>query len=312
MRVDGQGPLCLGHPVLHYRIGQRLIDYVSQAWLYHASSTQDSGKYVFKWALPQFASEAERDANRSLSGCPFASVGFDFVQLDSYPGFFQPFYVGGDLLEYVLCFGFAETLIPEPHIARIASCVLTALAFMHARGWAHRDVKLENIFLDDAAPCPYAYLGDFGLARSRDVRGGEFFTRPCGSLCYKAPELLASRPYDESVDMWALGVVMFNLACNCSPFGPSDGAGLADLVRAGKYNRQLLVDKERSLALCDLIDRLLKVNPAHRLSAEEALAHPFFCEQGILDDVVSDVKETLAMVDESQAGADEWGEPQLL
>ena len=168
-------------------------------------------------------------------------------------------------------------------------------------GWAHRDVKLENVFLTGDGDIPDAYLGDLGFAKWRDVANGEMFEHPVGTWGYCAPELLNRRPYDEKVDMWAFGVALFQLLARSYPFGRPDEdrrprREFLERVRKGEWNRQALENCRCSDAACDLLEHLFDINPADRFSAEDALNHPFFVK---VTDLVKSTKEAANSLDEA-------------
>jgi serine/threonine protein kinase len=199
-----------------------------------------------------------------------ASAVFSFPIYGS-RGFIMREYIGGDLLSYCN----THEALPEPHVRTIAGRIAHALFAMHQRRWAHLDVKLENVLLDDAEPTPNSYLADFGLARPITA---EPFVGACGTPEYCAPELVARRPFDEAVDMWALGVMIFMMATGSPPFPSAieEEYEFTEAVLAGEYAEEMLDDVAASEDCRDVIVKLLRVNSAERMTATQAIAHPFF------------------------------------
>jgi serine/threonine protein kinase len=187
-------------------------------------------------------------------------------------------------------------------IARISYRIFEALSFMRDMGYVHRGVKPENILLHGDG-IPDAFLADFGLARWRHVGVGEMFTRGCGSLLYEAPEIRAGQPYIESVDMWAMSVTLFVMATRKMPF--RDHQRQKELfecdVRTGNWNMIELEDQGAPDELKDLIEGCIVVDPADRLTARDAMEHPFFINMHI-ENRTRVAIEMLEIEDDGQAG----------
>lgn len=116
--------------------------------------------------------------------------------------------------------------LPEPLILDIAAQLADALAHAHRQGVVHRDVKPSNVLFDLATR--RAVLTDFGLARAPDAqasRSGVFL----GSPVYMAPELLAGQPPDARSDLYALGVLTYELLASRPPF---EAASIGALLRS--------------------------------------------------------------------------------
>lgn len=271
-----------------YVIGRRIADITNNSEIYAASLENHGAKLVFKYIRSSVNREliiGEREANESLVGAPFMVLGFDFVEIKDSVGYFMDYFNGGDLLEHIL-----NTDIAEHAVREMAFRVLRALHHMHGVGWVHRDVKLENIFLSSGGDtdCPDTFLADLGLAGFVGERPiNEAFTAPVGSLPYCAPELLGQlvgRPcvYGAPVDMWAFGVTLFAMLVRQMPF-PDANSARAEFVQAvvnERWNSDLLIEEGCSEDVIDLITNLLKANPDERLTADQALQHPFFASCG--------------------------------
>jgi serine/threonine protein kinase len=135
----------------------------------------------------------------------------------------------------------------------------------------HRDLKPENVLIDKDYN---VRIIDFGLAAK--------YTLPkhytiCGSPGYIAPEIIRAEPYDGSkVDVFSIGVLLYLLVTGAEPFG---ARSLQHRIRANKLAEVMYPDAlfgDLSPQVLDLTKQLLEPNPAHRVSAKKALAHPWF------------------------------------
>jgi|TARA_B110000503_G_scaffold136037_1_gene217685 serine/threonine protein kinase len=159
--------------------------------------------------------------------------------------------------------------------------MLDAIAFMHARGVVHRDLKLENLVLAKPDDLSSVTLVDFGLAKALMAR--ERAENVCGTLAYVAPEALVAGQYGQGVDVWALGVAMHALLTGAWPFDDEDEDELMDSIIACELDFDGPDACETfswiSPDAKDLLTGLLNPNPKHRLTAAQALEHGWFTRQ---------------------------------
>jgi len=147
--------------------------------------------------------------------------------------------------------------LSETEARRLFVQMTEAVAACHGHGIVHRDLKLENFLYDKRAD--KVFLIDFGLCGL--IRKGKLFAKACGSRAYSAPELILDRPYDESVDIWALGVILYALLCGHFPFG-----GDREEVRQQIVKRGVGFPSHLSPAVKDLILRMLCKNRKKRIT----------------------------------------------
>ncbi|XP_074778711.1 ribosomal protein S6 kinase-related protein isoform X4 [Athene noctua] len=157
----------------------------------------------------------------------------------------------------------------EATVRLFAAELVLVLVYLHDLGIMHRDVKMENILLDERG---HLKLTDFGL--SRHLRWGERAHTICGTLQYMAPEVLSGGPYSHAADWWSLGVLLFALASGEFPVAPAeDHVAMLERVKQSSYESPPAF----SSALARLLAELLCHNPLHRLRyLHHFQGHPFF------------------------------------
>lgn len=179
----------------------------------------------------------------------------------------------GELFDYLT----EVVTLSEKRARQIMRQLLEAVAFVHSKRIVHRDLKPENILLDDTLTVK---LSDFGFASV--INTEHELMDLCGTPGYLAPEVLKVSMYDEvagygrPVDMWAIGVIMYTLLVGCPPFWHRKQMYMLRAIMEGKYSFHNPEWDDISDAPKDLISRLLVVDPSKRLTADEALEHPFF------------------------------------
>ncbi|KAG7391926.1 hypothetical protein PHYPSEUDO_003132 [Phytophthora pseudosyringae] len=146
--------------------------------------------------------------------------------------------------------------------------LVSALEACHNQHVIHRDIKPENILLSDEGTIQ---LADFGWS-SANVTAASRRDTLCGTLDYLSPEMIRGEKYDESVDIWAVGIIMYELLVGKPPFEAPGQNETIELITEG----QLRVPPMVSLAAKDLIMRILQKLPEKRLSLTEIKAHRWF------------------------------------
>jgi serine/threonine protein kinase len=149
-----------------------------------------------------------------------------------------------------------------------------AVKYLHSKGIAHRDLKPENILYESDAPTAPVKISDFGL--SKVVEKKKMMQTCCGTPGYVAPEVLRYAGYGPEVDIWSLGVLLYVLLCGFPPFYDENDAELFAQIQTGKFEFISPYWDTISKEAKDLITKLLCVDPKKRLTAEQALTHPWF------------------------------------
>nr|CAB3266652.1 serine/threonine-protein kinase 33-like [Phallusia mammillata] len=151
-----------------------------------------------------------------------------------------------------------------------------AIAYLHKQGIVHRDLKLENILVAgcsqsevDNQPLYDIKLSDFGLSVVKEFGSDSMLQSSCGTPVYMAPEVIQNHDYSQQCDMWSIGVIMYVLLAQEFPFLAEKEDRLFELIKRGEVEFVKPVWNEVSQAAKTVIGRLLKVNPANRITANE-------------------------------------------
>ena len=172
---------------------------------------------------------------------------------------------GGELFDYILTHG----RLSENDGRHFFRQIVSAIDFCHRKQVIHRDLKVENLLLDEK--CRNVKLADFGF--SNHYAEGRLLRTWCGSPPYAAPELFQGKPYSgPQVDLWSLGVVLYVLITGSLPFDGDTVAKLKAKVLAGDYRMPYFV----SFECCDLVSRLLVVDPDMRIGLDRIKEHPWY------------------------------------
>ena len=163
----------------------------------------------------------------------------------------------------------------EGQAAFIINQILKAVTYCHKMNIIHRDIKPENIMITNREKngCLQVKLIDFGTAKifEKGVQENKYV----GSSYYMAPEVI-KRKYDEKCDLWSIGVILYILLTGRPPFDGNDDEEILENVKKGVYDKWAYPFPLLSAHGKDLIFKLLQYDPKKRLSAEEAIEHPWF------------------------------------
>uniref|UniRef100_A0A671L1N0 calcium/calmodulin-dependent protein kinase n=1 Tax=Sinocyclocheilus anshuiensis TaxID=1608454 RepID=A0A671L1N0_9TELE len=156
--------------------------------------------------------------------------------------------------------------------------ILESVNHCHLNGIVHRDLKPENLLLASKLKGAAVKLADFGLAI--EVQGDQqAWFGFAGTPGYLSPEVLRKEPYGKPVDMWACGVILYILLVGYPPFWDEDQHRLYQQIKAGAYDFPSPEWDTVTPEAKDLINKMLTINPAKRITAAEALKHPWICQR---------------------------------
>lgn len=182
---------------------------------------------------------------------------------------------GGELADELKKKGHLNESDTKNILERLAS----AISYLHKHDIVHRDMKLENVLLSQNPNDPsdkfYIKVTDFGLSVVKDGTGHDNMMEDfCGTPIYMSPEILDNKAYSQQCDVWALGIIIYMLISGKPPFHAADNEGLYALIRKAEilFTDDIWTDISEDLKSC--IQGMLKLDPAHRLTASEVLFHP--------------------------------------
>jgi len=179
------------------------------------------------------------------------------------------FVAGGELFDLIR----QNKRLPPPSARFYTAEIVDVLAYLHEQGIVYRDLKPENVLLNSDG---HIKLCDFGFARPV-LQGTKAWTM-CGTPEYIAPEVILSRGHGMAVDFWSLGVLVFEMVVGRPPFRSGNREQLFEQIVTGAVE---CPPQYFSAAARDLVQRLLVVEPRHRLGASgngvaDIYAHAFF------------------------------------
>lgn len=177
-------------------------------------------------------------------------------------------YKGGELFDEII----RRQKFSEQDAAIIMKQILSGVLYLHTNKIVHRDLKPENLLLESDKPDALIKIVDFGL--SAHFNGSRMMER-LGTPYYIAPEVL-KKCYDEKCDIWSCGVILYILLCGYPPFGGQTDEEILFKVERGKCVFDMNDWCKVSEEVRSLVKAMLTYDPSKRISAKEALCHPWF------------------------------------
>lgn len=182
---------------------------------------------------------------------------------------------GGELFDRIV--DEAPSGFDEFKAAKYVRQILSALCYLHAHRFAHRDVKPENFLLHDTSEDSSLKIIDFGLACNYEP--GKPMSTKAGTAYYVAPDVLKGE-YNERCDIWSAGVISFILLCGYPPFSGDSDPEILRKVRQGSFEFKSPEWDPISQGAKNLVTQMLTVDPSLRPCAEDLLQTPWLVYKG--------------------------------
>ena len=201
---------------------------------------------------------------------------YEILQTPNYIFIIMEYCEGKDFMDYIL----SKNYLPESEALKYFQQLINALFYLHSQNIAHRDIKIDNILLDQNKNLK---LIDFGL--STKYQENKLLDQPCGTIVYSAPEVLEGKLYHGMLaDVWSCGIVLYGMLCGYLPFSEDDdGINKKNIIK-GNFE----MPNNISIRAKNLLKHLLDINPMTRYTLQEIKDHPwfkmnnFFLIQGII------------------------------
>ncbi|OAD67423.1 hypothetical protein PHYBLDRAFT_118276 [Phycomyces blakesleeanus NRRL 1555(-)] len=190
----------------------------------------------------------------------------DVIDLSDSPNLYLilEYVQGGELFEYLV----SQGRLQESEARKYFQQIIFGLDYCHRHLICHRDLKPENLLLDKEKSIKIA---DFGMASLQPA--GSLLETSCGSPHYASPEIVNGIPYDGSAsDIWSCGIILYALLSGHLPFDDDNIRQLLNKVKVGKYK----MPEHFSDDAKDLIQSILVIDPAKRLTMKQVQDHPWF------------------------------------
>ncbi len=204
----------------------------------------------------------------------------DIVRITEFYNTENSYYLINEYCKYGELYEQVKNEFSETQIAVMFRQILSGIAYLHSNNIIHRDLKLENILINDIEKSIttnedlfLVKIIDFGTAKIFDKN--KMPRAIVGSIYYIAPEVILKK-YGKECDMWSLGVILYMFIVGHAPFDGRSNRDIMEKIKGGKYLKNEKRWKKASNEVKDLINKLLVIEPNKRLTAFEALKHPWF------------------------------------
>jgi len=220
---------------------------------------------------PQKQAKLEREINilQNLDHPNIVRL-YDVIETEKYIGIVMAYANGGELFEYIS----ENQYLSEEESAKFFIQLLDGVQYLHSRHIVHRDLKLENLLLDQKGDI---IITDFGFANNSRKNPSGLLSTSCGSPCYAAPELVINDNYiGEAADIWSCGIILYAMLCGYLPFDDDpnnpDGENL-DLLYKYILESQLTFPDYVSEDAQELVCGMLIPDPEKRWPMEKVISH---------------------------------------
>ncbi|XP_055298356.1 calcium/calmodulin-dependent protein kinase type II alpha chain [Sitodiplosis mosellana] len=198
----------------------------------------------------------------------------DSIQEENFHYLIFDLVTGGELFEDIV----AREFYSEADASHCIQQILESVNHCHTNAVVHRDLKPENLLLASKLKGAAVKLADFGLAI--EVMGDQqAWFGFAGTPGYLSPEVLKKEPYGRAVDIWACGVILYILLVGYPPFWDEDQHRLYSQIKAGAYDYPSPEWDTVTPEAKNLINQMLTVNPYKRITAADALKHPWIYQR---------------------------------
>ena len=188
------------------------------------------------------------------------------------------------VLEYVefkdLYYYIRSKSLSEPDIISITRQIALSIKYCHDKGIIHRDVKLHNVLI---GPQYQVKLSDFGLCTVKEYVDDVFKTN-AGTFKFKAPEIIQGYRYNEAIDIWSFGVLLYYLITRKYPFNATDIPLLEKEIVKGEFP---IDHPNLTSSQIDLLKGMLTINPHNRFTIDKVLTHPWLSTKKAIEKVKS-------------------------
>ncbi|KAI6671489.1 hypothetical protein NL676_006374 [Syzygium grande] len=239
-----------------------------------------------KMVLPIAVEDVKREVKilQALTGHENVVQFYNAFEDDSYVYIVMELCEGGELLDRIL--SKKDSRYTEKDAAVVVRQMLKVAAQCHLHGLVHRDMKPENFLFKSKKDDSSLKATDFGL--SDFIKPGKKFQDIVGSAYYVAPEVLKRKSGPES-DVWSIGVITYILLCGRRPFWDKTEDGIFKEVLKSKPDFKRKPWPSISNSAKDFVNKLLVKDPRARLTAAQALSHPWVREGGSASEIPIDI-----------------------
>jgi len=191
---------------------------------------------------------------------------------------------GGTLQDLIMAKGHSPRHIPEEYktwltdeqASTVMKSIFTSVSYLHSKGIVHRDLKPENIIFNNQDDLTDIKLIDFGLtAKYNDAWPMSLLDAHWGTALYMAPEIAMRQEYSKSIDVWSLGIIMYNLISGGQHPLFKNGESLESFKKKLEKQKQFYYTDAFSELARDLINKMTSYSPVHRYNIDQALKHPW-------------------------------------
>ncbi|KAL6543435.1 Calcium-dependent protein kinase 18 [Orobanche hederae] len=276
---------------MRYTIG-KLLGHGQFGYTYVAIDKSDGDRVAVKrieknkMVLPIAVEDVKREVKilKALAGHENVVHFYNSFEDDSYVYIVMELCEGGELLDRIL--SKKDSRYTEKDASIVVRQMLKVAAECHLHGFVHRDMKPENFLFKSPKDDSPLKATDFGL--SDFIRPGKKFQDIVGSAYYVAPEVLKRKSGPES-DVWSIGVITYILLCGRRPFWDKTEDGIFKEVLRNKPDFRRKPWPGISSAAKDFVKKLLMKDPRARLTAAQALSHPWVREGGEASEIPLDI-----------------------